>query len=165
MDEPQAEQQVAPPAPTRRRGGVLVKLVLVLGVLAAAGGAGAWWWLRGTATAAAAVEEVAIEEQGLLSFEPFLVNLSDAGGNRFLKANIEIVLASKESAKHIEETPVMLMQLRSAILELLTQQTAPELVTGEGKASLKRDIKARAVAVLKNDKVLDVLFSEFVVQF
>ena len=109
--------------------------------------------------------EPALESRGLFAFEPFLVNLADQGGNRFLKATIQIVLESPEDATHIAETPVLVMHLRSAILELLTQQSAPELVTPEGKAALKQAIQARTVPLLANRKVLDVLFSEFVVQF
>jgi flagellar basal body-associated protein FliL len=55
--------------------------------------------------------------------------------------------------------------LRSAILELLTLESAPVLVTPEGKETLKKKIKARTSELLKDQKVIDVLFSEFVVQF
>ena len=61
--------------------------------------------------------------------------------------------------------PATAEELRSAILELLTQQSAPALVTPEGKTALKDAIKARTNPLLADQKVLDVLFSEFVVQF
>jgi flagellar FliL protein len=165
MEEPETNDTPdAPAKPAKKKGGLMKTLVFVLLFLAAAGGGGAWWWLRGTPEAVAK-EESSLEERGLLSFEPFLVNLTDAGGNRFLKANIELVLDSAEAAKHVEETPVVLMHLRSAILELLAQQSAPALVTPEGKAALKEAIRARTQPLVKDQKVLDVLFSEFVVQF
>ena len=55
--------------------------------------------------------------------------------------------------------------MRSAILELLSQQTAATLVTPEGKEALKESIKKRAETVFKKHKVIEVLFAEFVVQF
>ena len=68
-------------------------------------------------------------------------------------------------AKELEESPVVKSRVRSDILELLTEQQASTLVTPEGKESLKNAIKARTAHALENKKVIDVLFSEFVVQF
>jgi flagellar FliL protein len=139
-------------------------LVIGLVVLLAAGAGGAWWLLRGT-PAKAEAREISPDKRGLVSFETFLVNLADAGGTRFLKLNVSVVVESPETAKRIGETPVLLAQLRSTILELLTQQQASVLITAEGKEELKTHIQERAAAVLKEQKVFDVLFAEFVVQF
>ena len=139
------------------------KMLLVVLVLLVAGGGGAAWWLLGGTKAEA--QEPALEERGLLTFEPFLVNLADAGGNRFLKVNLELVLPSAEAAEHMQKTPVVIMHLRSAILELLTQQKAAALVTPEGKTALRDAIKEKTAGLIEKQKVIDVLFSEFVVQF
>jgi flagellar FliL protein len=141
---------------------MLKKLLLVFTVLLVLGGVGGWWLMRGTSAEA---EEPALESRGMISFEPFLVNLADAGGNRFLKVSVQLVVANEAEAKEIEESPVVLMHLRSAILELLTMQQAQVLVTAEGKKALKDAIKTRVTPDLKHQKVIDVLFSEFVVQF
>ena len=136
-------------------------MVVLLG-----GGGGAYWYMnRGAAEVEAAPKEVPLAERGLLSFEPFMVNLADEGGGRFLKANIQLVLEDAEKALHATETPVVVSRVRSDILELLTEQTAPALVTTEGKAALKAAIKERATHALHETEVVDVLFSEFVVQF
>lgn len=153
----------AAPAPKKKKGGLLKLILVVVVLLAVGGGGGAWWMLRASGTEAAA--EPGPESRGLVSFEPFLVNLADEGGTRFLKASIQLVLETTADAKEVEETPVMAGQLRSTILELLTEQSAPELVTQEGKQALKDAIKARATEHLHGRKVIDVLFSEFVVQF
>ena len=152
-----------PDAPVKKKGGLLKKLLIPLVVLVVLGGAGGWWMMRGNASAEPA--EPPLESRGLLAFEPFLVNLTGAGGAQFLKINLQIVVESAAVATEIEETPVMLMQVRSAILELLTEQTAPNLVTQDGKQALKNAIKERAKAHLHGREVLDVLFAEFVVQF
>ena len=57
------------------------------------------------------------------------------------------------------------MRVRSTILELLTQQTADQLVTPEGKAALKKAIGEHLETLLEDTEVTDVLFSDFVVQF
>jgi flagellar protein FliL len=165
MDETPAITPVTP-VPKKSGGSKKVVVLLVVVLLLAGGTGGAWWWH--TRTAAAAVPEPAetpLSERGLVTFEPFLVNLADAGGSRFLKINLQLVVGTAESAEHIQKTPVLLMPLRSAILEVLTQQSAPVLVTTEGKQALKTAIKAHVSPLLADQKVLDVLFSEFVVQF
>ena len=57
------------------------------------------------------------------------------------------------------------MQARSTILELLTTQTSDELVTPEGKAALRKSIKESVEQAPCDTEVIDVLFSDFVVQF
>lgn len=150
------------PAPKKKKGGALKLIVLVAVVALGGGGAGAWWFMGGEAEAAT---EPLLESRGLVTFEPFLVNLADQGGNRFLKLTAQLVLATPLEAAHVQETPVVLMHLRSAILELLTEQIASELVTAEGKRQLRAAVKARVSEALGPDQVIDVLFSEFVVQF
>ena len=149
------------PAPTG--GGLKKILIFVLPVLVIAGGGG--WWMFGRGGESVAAEEINLEARGLVPLETFLVNLSDQGGNRFLKATIQLAFPSAAEAKHVEENAALMGHARSAILELLTQQTATVLVTTEGKTKLKEQIRAALEPVLKKQKVVDVLFSEFVVQF
>jgi len=160
------EGEAAAP-PSRKKGGWLRKLLVLTVLMIVAGAGGAWWLISSSASAVEAQEPEAppIEARGLVSFDPFLVNLADPGGQRFLKATIQIVLPSAEAAAHLEENPVVLMHLRSMVLELLTEQHAAELVTAAGKQALRDEIRERASAALTSDLVLDVLFSEFVVQF
>jgi flagellar protein FliL len=152
------------PAPAKKKKGGFLKILIAVVVLLAVAGGGAAFFLTGSGTAKAE-EEAGLEKRGLVTFETFLVNLADAGGNRFLKVNLQLVLASPEEAASVQETPVVMSSLRSAILELLTQQQASVLVTADGKTALKKEIKERVAGSLKHRKVIDVLFSEFVVQF
>lgn len=152
------------PAKAKKKGKSKLPLIIAAVVVLGGGGGGAWWWMNRGAAAAAPVE-VPLSERGLLTFEPFMVNLADEGGSRFLKANIQLVLGDPEQALHVTETPVLLSRARSEILELLTEQEAPTLVTADGKKALKAAIKERAAHALEHTEVVDVLFSEFVVQF
>ena len=154
-----------------------------VGVLVAALAGGGYWFMAKPKAAAkeksakakadgaeqADEEEADTEEAGeraLLPLEPFVVNLADEGGTHFLRTNIQLVIAAKEEeVKVLEEKKVQVAPVRSAVLELLAQQKAAELVTPEGKEALKTLIKKRAQAVFKKHKIKEVLFSEFVVQF
>jgi flagellar FliL protein len=153
------------PAPTEKKGGGMKWLLIGALLVVLAGAGAAWWLLGGSTTEAAGTSEPDLSARGVFAFEPFLVNLADEGGQRFLKATISLVVESPEAAKHIEETPVIVAHIRSAIIEVLTQQKAPALVTPDGKTALKQAIKNRTSPLLPEKQVLDVLFSEFVVQF
>ncbi|HEY6506372.1 MAG TPA: flagellar basal body-associated FliL family protein [Vicinamibacterales bacterium] len=134
-------------------------------VLLAGGGGGGYWWWSHRAPAGAQAEAPPPAEPGIVSFEPFVANLADAGGGRFLRASLKLVVEGAERAKEVEENAVERAQLQSAILEVLTQQTADALVTPEGKTALKEAILARTGEVLHETPITDVLITEFVVQF
>ena len=146
-----------------------------LGLLLAGAGGGAWWWFSRNAAAHAATADAgqhdaaAAEEElsnsGVLALEPFLVNLADAEAPRFLRATLGLVIVDKDQAAHLAEDVVARARIRSAVLELLATQTSADLVTPEGKAALRKAILASATAIVTEARVVDVLFSEFVVQF
>jgi len=164
--EPELKMVEGQAAPKKKKGKSFLMMAIVGLVLLGGAGGGAWWWFhRGTAVAEAAPKEPPLEKRGLVTFEPFMVNLADEGGARFLKTNIGLVVDDAAVAKELEESPVVKSRVRSDILELLTEQQAAALVTPEGKESLKNAIKARTAHALEGKKVIDVLFSEFVVQF
>lgn len=155
--------ELQPVAAPKKRGRGLIVLLLLAAL--GAGGGGAYWWLSRTPGLEAAPREVPLSARGLVPLDTFMVNLADGGGTRFLKCSLQLVLDSPRSADTVTATPVVVSRVRSEILELLTEQTATELVTTEGKAALKTAIAARLEPVLEGGKVIDVLFSEFVVQF
>jgi flagellar FliL protein len=158
------ETPAAAPATAKSRG----KLPLIAGavVLLAAGGGGVYWWMgRHPAEPVVEAREVPPSARGLVSFEPFVANLADPGGTRFVRATVQLVVADAPQAAEIAETPVLTMQARAIILELLTTQSADALVTLDGKAALRKAIAERVAAALHDVEVVDVLFSDFVVQF
>lgn len=158
-------------APAPKKSGLLkwivITLVLLL-LLGGGGGAAAWWFYfrpHAPESGAAQVKESKPHGDGIVAMEQFLVNLADKDSQRFLRVTLRLVVATKEEAKEIGEDEVAKARLRSAILELLTQQTAETLTTPEGKAQLKKAIAERGTSALGDRKVLDVLFTDFVVQF
>ena len=161
-------QKPSAPAPTAKKGGrsKLIVIAAIGVVLLGGGGLAAYWTLRKPAGGAEVTEHVKKpDHNGIVSFEPFVVNLADAGGQRFLRVSVRLIVDEQEEAERIQKSEVLLMRLRSSILELLTQQTADQVVTQDGKSSLKKTIATRAAAIAEPAKVSDVLFSDFVVQF
>jgi flagellar FliL protein len=160
----------AAPAPAKKsRKGLFIILVVAI-LLLAGGGGGAYWFLwHGKADAEAAEAEPEPEPEppptGIVPLDPFVVNLADPSGTRFLRVTMSLVVADEVVAKEIEEEKVVHARLRSAILELLAQKQSTELVTPDGKAALKTAIAESAAHAAHELKVEDVLFSEFIVQF
>jgi flagellar FliL protein len=121
---------------------------------------------RGAEAAAPAEEpKKKLSEHGLVKFEPFVVNLADAGNQRFLRASIQLVVDTPEEAAEFEEKPVLLMGARDAIVNTLSEQTSDHLGTAEGRVKLREELKEHVSAALNEIEVVDVLFSDFVIQY
>src|SRR4051812_12007942 len=68
------------------------------------GGGGAFWWLSRTALAAGERRVSAADSgTGIVSLEPFLVNLADKSGARFLRATLKLVVADERVAEHLSK--------------------------------------------------------------
>ncbi|MBS1818575.1 MAG: flagellar basal body-associated FliL family protein [Acidobacteria bacterium] len=141
----------------------IMLIAIVAVVAAAAAGGGAYFFLAKKGPAV--VPEKKLSEHGLVKFEPFIVNLADEGNQRFLKASIQLVVDTPKEAAEFEEKPVLSMGARSAIVDLLTEQTSEHLATPEGKAKLREEMKEKVSKSLKEIEVVDVLFSDFVIQY
>jgi len=161
-----AEQGAAEAAaPKKGRGTLLLVVALVL-VLAA--GAGAAWYLGYLPFGhAASPEETEPEVHGtaevgaLHAFDPFLANLEDTDGNRYLKASLQVEFFEAEPPRDFE---ARVPQLRDLLLTLFTSKTYAEIRTPEGKALLRDDIINRINRTMGHDVVKAVYFTEFIVQ-
>ena len=160
QDQDEAESE--PPKKKGRSKLLFVGLPLLL--LMGGGGAG-WWYFMQPAVAAegAAAEEKEEVRPGLVSFEPFVVNLADPGGRKFLRVGVQLLLPDESTAAELEEDELEISRLRSAVLELLTTRTSADVNNVEGRAALKKAIAETAHQV-GHVEVRDVLFKEFVVQ-
>lgn len=156
----------APAAPKKKSKLVPILLTVGLVVVAGGGGAGAYWYFNRSAETgdAKAAEPETPPAPGMVEMEPFVVNLADPGGQRFIRVAMRLLTYDEEQAAEIKEDEVAKTKLRSALLDLLSMQMADGLVTPEGKAALKKAIAERAAHAVHELKVTDVLFVEFIVQ-
>jgi flagellar FliL protein len=156
------ETASAPPA--KKKGSKLLKLGVPILLLLAGGGGGGWWYVYGRASSTVQAAEPA-PDPTMVSFEPFIVNLADPGGRRFLRVSLQLLVVGEHAAVELEEKKGLLhSRVRSALLELLTTQTSAGLATPEGRNALKKAIAETAAHQLEGTEVSDVLFAEFVVQ-
>lgn len=158
----------APADGAAAKGGGKKKMIMIGGLVAVLGGGGYFYKTQAAVAheeEAPAAKAVSPKERGLVSFDPFVANLADEGGQRFLRVTVQLVVADAAQAAEMTETPVMAMQARAIILELLGMQLADTLVTPAGKVALRQAIAERIADALHEIEVVDVLFSDFVVQF
>jgi flagellar FliL protein len=97
--------------------------------------------------------------------DAFTVNLKSEEGDRFLHTGLSLKVADSDTQARLAQ---YLPEARSRILLLLSARQPAELATVEGKQKLAHDIQAAIskpfAAGLPPQKVLDVLFTSFVVQ-
>lgn len=154
----EAAAQPAAPAKSRKL------LIIIVAVLVVAGAGGGVYWKffsRPTDPGAAAKPS---EPSAIVNFDPFVVNLADPGTPRFLRVTLGLVVEGEDHAKEFTENAVARSQVRSSLLEMLSQQQATQLVTPAGKDALKKSVIERAEHNAPELKVHDVLFTEFIVQ-
>ena len=106
-----------------------------------------------------AVKEM--EVGAMFDMDPFVVNLNEAGGKRYLKSKIEIEFVGDNV--RIEMTN-RLPQLRDLILLHLSSKTLDEIRSVDGKIELKNALIKRINQVLKQGKIRNLYFTQFVIQ-
>lgn len=142
---------------------IIVALVLVI----AAGGVVGWMMLSGgeePAEQPAAEQEKKVPETALgqiFDLETFVVNLNDPGGKRYLKTKIDLEYTSMELAEELKQR---LPQLRDVILLLLSNKSLDEIQGVEGKIALRGELILRINQILKNGKIRNLYFTQFVIQ-
>jgi flagellar FliL protein len=162
---------------------VLVVLCTVMIVLGAVGG-GAYWLARsgklpvpGVAAAAApAAAKVEKAKTRMVLLEPLLVNLSDQGGGGYLRVVVALEVEDPPPAKDAkpkEEKPAEKgkivvnpdeVKMRDTALAVMGRETSDSLLAADGKDRLKQELKQAISAKLAELKIVDVMFTEFLVQ-
>ncbi|CAM3779573.1 flagellar basal body-associated protein FliL [Paracidovorax anthurii] len=133
-------------APAKPKSKKLVLIIAIVAVLVLAGGGAAWFILAKRNHAAADEEEGAHAPKAtapktaptFLPIENMVVNLADPGGERFAQIGITLELADAKTSDMVKQ---YLPSIRSAILMLVSQRTAQELLGREGKEKLAVDIR------------------------
>ncbi len=97
----------------------------------------------------------------MVEIEPFIINILDDNGTRYLKAAITLEL---NNPLVIEETSQRMPQIRDAILLLVGNKTFGELADLHGKLQLRGELRERLNKILTSGRVEKIYFTEFVVQ-
>jgi flagellar FliL protein len=175
------------------------KLMIIIGAVVAVlalGGGGAFWYISKQRAAAAAEDggeeptkaaahDTHAVPPAYLPMDNMVINLADPGGDRVAQIGVTLVVTDAHASDTVK---AYLPTIRSGVLMLISQKTAVELLTPEGKEALAKAIlreasipfgggedeepAAEAAGSKKKKKkaahveypVTGVLFSSFIVQ-
>jgi flagellar FliL protein len=173
-------------------------LIIIIGAVVAVlalGGAGYYFLVLKPRASAAAAEDGGEEPAkaatkdghavppAYLPMDNMVVNLADPGGDRVAQVGITLVVTDAHASDTVK---AFLPTIRSGVLMLISQKTATELLTSEGKEALAKEIlheavlpfgggeadahgaadgtKKKKAAAHADMPVTGVLFSSFIVQ-
>lgn len=186
--EPETEA-AKPPAKSKKKLIIIIAAAVLLVVLLGAGGA--FFYISKQRAAALAAEEAGGEPAApaavdhsskkppvYLPMDNMVVNLADPGGERVAQVGITLEVLDAAASDKVK---AFMPTIRSGVLMLLSQRTADELLSSEGKQKLIDDILRETskpfgggnehAAPKKSGKeapepfpVMGVLFSSLIVQ-
>lgn len=98
----------------------------------------------------------------IFPMDQFIVNLlASGGGRRYLKASVALELSIPELQAELETKRDV---LRDTVITVLSSKTFEEVQTTKGKQNLKEEIIDRINEFLVDGRVVNMFFTEFVVQ-
>lgn len=142
-----ATPNTVPAAPAPAKSKKLIVIVAVVALLAIVAAA-AYVWVSQSRHGGADEDGAAAAEAVVPVFLPLdsmVANLSDPGGDRFVQLGITLELADEKTGATVKQ---YLPSIRNGILMLVSQRTADDLLTREGKEKLAADIQAEVSAPL-----------------
>ncbi len=146
---PEASGEAKPPAKKSKKLLIIVGVVVLILALAGAG----FYFLVLKPRAAAAAEDggedtskpaahnVHATPPAYLVMDNMVVNLADPGGDRVAQIGVTLVVADEHTSGTVK---AFLPTIRSGVLMLISQRTAVELLTTEGKEALSKAILREA---------------------
>jgi flagellar protein FliL len=104
----------------------------------------------------------ATRQRGILvSMEEMVVSLSSADRPRYLRTNIAVEAVDDAAAALVTER---MAEFRDSAIMQLSSHAAMDLLSFEGKESVKAEIKESLKSLLDEGEILNIYYSDFVVQ-
>jgi len=97
----------------------------------------------------------------MYSLDSFVVNLAEAGSNRYLRVTMELELDNELLKTELEQR---LPQVRNAMLMILPTKKTADINTVDGKLAMRDQCIDEINAFLTTGEVTNIYFTEFVIQ-
>lgn len=156
-----------------KSGKIPIKLILLLVIIMIAGGGGyfAYTTFLAPDKAEQADEVQAGEGENDIKMEadlgpifhmsPFIVNLLDNDGKRYLKATVDLEMSDEKTRVEVEKK---LPLLRDSLLFLLSNKQYADIRDINGKIKLKEEMEIKLNSLMVTGKIRKVYFTDFVIQ-
>ncbi len=152
----------------KKGGGKKLLIFIVIGVVLLVGAGVAAYFLLFSKPAPPPEEEQQAEPEPpkpevgpFLQLNPFVVNLADPTGRRYLRVKIALELKDDQA---LSEANNRIPQINDTIIMVLSSKTVEEVLAPEGKSELRFEILNKLNQLLGPGKVRGVYFTQFVVQ-
>ena len=153
-------------------------LIVILVLTASAGGGVVSWALisrSGVLPMAAGAEEHEDVDEGdairhlmengaVVELDPFVVNLADTDSPRYLRVTVSLMVDDKTIVAEVIENAAVVSKARDVILQTLSRKSSDDIMDEEGKNHLRAEILESLEPYFHEPKVVDVMFTEFVIQ-
>ncbi len=188
---PQVQDEDAADAPPKKSKAKSIVIILALLLLIGGGGFAAYWFLSQgdssildslfssepkekpepqvmgsptnetlTPTSKPAVASAGTPTH-LVSLPVLTVNLADTGTSRYLRVGIDVEVSTEPASEEIKSQSA---KIRDAVIILLSSKRYENISTAGGKFQLKNEIVARINQILGVPRVIQIYFTDFVVQ-
>jgi len=162
VEKKKPEEDAAEGGKEKKKGGSKLKWIIIGVVILAVlggGGAGAYFFLMKPGKEAQAPPKPVI---GVVwTPDVFIINLADNDSDRYLKVAMNFELSDPLAAAELEQIKP---KVRDLVLGVLTVKGFKDLNNFEGKQRLKEEIAMRLNNHLTKGKIVQVYFTDFVVQ-
>lgn len=156
-------------APKKKGGKLKWIIIILLLLLLGGGGAAAWFFLfsdsagdkDGSEKPKEVVKVSTSQNMQSTPLEPFLVNLADPLGKRYIKVTFEAEIVAPEIA---DELAKQKPKVRDSIITLLSSKTYADLASADSKEALKTEVVNRLNLILGSPKVTRVFIMDMVIQ-
>ena len=161
-----AEEVAAPPKKSGKKGLIVG---LLLAVVAVGSGASLPWIMGGHPHSPADKKKPKPPEskQAAIPFGDVVVNLGEDRLNRFLRVKIMCAIDEADTKEITELLTTQKAFLKSWLIGYLSDQSPQEVTRKVGVNRIRREIRDQFNAMLcpaGEEKIIDILFDEFVVQ-
>lgn len=167
-NEKEKEEVKAPPPVQKKGKGMLIGIIAAVVVVLGAGGFFAFKAMSSSGSEHGGEQEEAPAHGGekhpestLYDLDPFIVNLRDNSGTRYLKLTVSLEVASPEAAGELKASTA---RIRDSLIILLSSKSYADIGTAEGKYHLRDEVIARANQFVKEGTIKSAYFTEFVIQ-
>jgi len=147
------------------KGKLLIFLILGLVLLVGAGAAAYFFLFAKKAPPPEETKAQPSQEENkpgpFLQLNPFVVNLADPTGRRYLRVKIALELKDDQT---LNEANDRVPQINDTIIMILSSKTVEEVLAPEGKAELRFEIMNKLNQLLGPGKIRGVYFVQFVVE-
>jgi flagellar protein FliL len=158
-DEEKTDQE----QPVKAKGS-LMKWIIIIGVVVivlGGGAGGAYYYFTKMTASKKDVPPPKPAIGALWAMEPFIVNLVDNEGQRYLKAVIQLEVSDPASVAELDQIKP---KIRDNVLDLLSAKSYKDLMETGGKQRLREEIQMRVNSYLTKGKIEKVYFLDFVIQ-